>query len=75
MVDCADHVGMGGRELVGDGRRSIARAVVDRDDLEGVGQGRQDGERLLDQPGQVGLLVVSREEVRQPRNALAHEAA
>src|SRR2546422_639787 len=56
-------------ELVGDGRRRVAAAVVDDDDLPPVGECRQRRERLVDERPQVGLLVVGRKEVRQPRDA------
>ena len=68
-MDDADDVGVGGGEGVRDARRAVAGAVVDRDDLEHVGQGRQRLERLGDQALEVGLLVVGREEVRQAREA------
>ena len=45
------------------------RAVVDRDDLERLGERRQGRQRLVDQALEVGLLVVGREEVRQPGDA------
>ena len=53
------------RELVGERLRAVARAVVDGDDLERLGDGRQALERLLDEALDVRLLVVGREEVRQ----------
>ena len=47
----------------------VARAVVDDDDLERLGERRQRLERLLDEPLEVRLLVVGREEVGQPGDA------
>ena len=68
VVDDADEIGVRRCQFVGDGPGPVARTVVDRDDLEGV---RQPGQRLslLDEAGEVGLLVVRREEVRQARRA------
>ena len=54
---------------VGDRRGPVARAVVDGDDLERLGERRQDRQRLLDEALEVGLLVVGREEVRQAGDA------
>ena len=42
VVDGADDARMGGGQLVGDLAGAVARAVVDGDDLERLGQGRQD---------------------------------
>ena len=69
MVDGPDDVGVARRERVSDGRRRVLRAVVDGDDLERVGEGRQGLERLGDERLEVRLLVVCREEVRQARDA------
>ena len=69
VVDGADDAGVGGGQRVGDGRGGVARAVIDGDDLERVGEGRQRLERLLDEALEVGLLVVGREEVGQARDA------
>ena len=59
-------------ELVCDRPGGVARAIVDDDDLEGLCQPRQRLEGLVDQPAQVGLLVVGREEVRQSGDPLRH---
>ena len=69
VVDGPDDARMRSREFVGDGRRPVAGAVVDGDDLERVGEAGQDGEGFLDEALQVGLLVVGGEEVRQARDA------
>ena len=69
VVDRPDDAGVGRRQRVGEGRRAVLRAVVDRDDLERVGEGRQRLERLLHEALEVGLLVVGREEVGQARDA------
>ena len=50
-------------------RRRVARAVVDDDDLERLGERGQRLERLVDQRLDVRLLVVGGEEVRQARDA------
>jgi hypothetical protein len=60
---------VGGGQLVGDGCCPVLRAVVDDDDLELLGEGRQGGEGLLDEAAQVGLLVVRREEVGEGGDA------
>ena len=65
VVDDAEDVRMLGRQLVGDGRRPVARAVVHGDDLELLGQRRQRRQRLVDQGLEVGLFVVGREEEGQ----------
>ena len=67
VVDDADDVGVGGGEGVGERRGAVLGAVIDRDDLEGVGEGRERLERLVDEALEVGLLVVRREEVREAR--------
>ena len=54
---------------VSDRRRRVLRAVVDGDDLERVGQGRQRLERLADESLEVRLFVVGREEVGQARDS------
>ena len=41
MVYDANDVGVRRRERIRDRRRSVARAVIDRDDLEDLGQGRK----------------------------------
>ena len=64
MVDRA-HLGMGGREVVGEPRRVVLRAVVDDDDLEPVGQAGQRLERLGHQAAEIRRFVVGGEEVRQ----------
>ena len=53
MVDGPDDVRVRRRQLVGDRRRRVARAVVDDDDLERLGERRQRLERLLDEPREV----------------------
>ena len=75
VVDDADEIGVRGGQLVGDRPRPIAGTVVDGDDLEGVRQPGQRLQRLLDEPGEVGLLVVGREEVREARDARGHVAS
>jgi hypothetical protein len=67
VMDGPDDARMGLGQAVRDRRRGVTRTVVDGDDLELIGQGRQGDERLLDQRLEVRLLVVGREEVRQPR--------
>ena len=62
-------------EPVGDGRGRVARAVVDDDDLERPGDRRQALERLAHERLEVRLLVVGREEVREPVDRLAAGAA
>ncbi len=69
VVDGAHDVRMAGGEVVGDRRGRVARPVVDRDDLERLGEQRQGRQRLVDQALEVRLLVVGREEVRQPGDA------
>ena len=65
MVDHAHDVGVRDGQGVSDGRGSVARAVIDGDDLERVSQGRQSLQRLGHEPADVGFLVVRREEVRK----------
>jgi hypothetical protein len=61
-------------QLVGDDLGPVPRSVVDDDDLERLGEGRKDPERLLDESRDVGLLVVGREEVGEPRHARRRSA-
>ena len=70
MADQPDDVRVPLGERLGDAGRGVARAVVDGDDLERLGQARQGGQRLLDQALEVGFLVVRREEVGEPRDAV-----
>ena len=65
VVDGADDVRMGGRELVGDLGGPVLRAVVDGDDLELVGEGRQGRQGFRDEGLEVGLFVVRGEEVAE----------
>ena len=65
MVDRADDTGVGGGQPSASSAVAVARAVVDDDDLERLGERRQGVERLGDQRLDVGLLVVGREEVGQ----------
>ena len=68
MVDGPDDVRVRGRQPSAMPAVRSRRAVVDDDDLERLGEPRQGLERLLDEPLEVRLLVVGREEVRQPRH-------
>jgi len=65
VVDYPEHVGVLAGELVGDGRRTVARAVVDGDNLELLGQLGEGAQGLIDQSLKIGLLVVSGEEERE----------
>ncbi len=74
MVDGTD-LRMHRRELVGDSRRLVLRAVVDDDDLEGVGDRREHLERFVNEAADVGLFVVGRKEVGQASQTLGHGRA
>ncbi len=56
------YLGMARGELIGQTWRGVLAAVVDGNDLELVGQSRQDLERLGDERLDVLCLVVRREE-------------
>ncbi len=75
MVDGPDDTRMGGRKLVRDRPRRIARAVVDDHDLERLRDRRQRLERLVDEAAHVGLLVVGRKEVREVGQPIRHGRA
>ena len=72
VVDGPDDAGVRRGQLVGDRAGRVARPVVHDDDLEHLGERRQGLERLRDELADVGLLVMGREEVGQPRDALGH---
>ena len=63
VVDDPHDVGMGFGEPVRQLGGPVATAVVDRDDLEGLGERRQDLQRLGDEGLDVLRLVVGGEEV------------
>jgi hypothetical protein len=66
MVDGSHDTRMPVRELVGDLGGSVARPVVDGDDLERLGNPGQRREGLVDETLEIRLLVVGRKEVRKP---------
>lgn len=57
---------IGGRDLLDRFRRAIAAPVVDDDHLDGIGELRRDAAGGLDAGGDVGLLVIGREDDRDP---------
>ncbi len=65
MVDRPHDARLVGREAVGDRGRGVARAVVDDDDLECLGQAGERGQRFRHELLGVRRLVVGREEVRE----------
>jgi hypothetical protein len=69
VVDGAHDARVGGGQLIGEGLGPIARAIVDGDDLERLGDAREAVEGFGDEPLDVGLLVVGRKEVRQARDS------
>ena len=70
VVDDPDDARVLGGEPVRDLAGAVLRAVVHGDDLERLRDRRERLERLGDQPLEVGLLVVGREEVAQARHPL-----
>ena len=70
VVDSTNHTGMLGGEPVRDGARAIGAAIVDRDDLESLGQDGQLLQRLCDELLDVLGLIVGREEVAQAIDAV-----
>src|SRR5688500_10162374 len=75
MVGRPDEARLRSGQAGGDRRGVVPRAIVDDDDLPGLREGRQGCERLLDEAPQIRLLVVGREEIREPGNPLRHLAA
>ena len=69
MVDGAHDTGVGGGQFVRERLGPVPRAVVDRDDLERLGDGREGVEGFGDESLDVGFLVVGREEVGEARDA------
>ena len=77
MVDDANEIWLLSGEPIGDGRRLIARPVVDDHDLEALGQPGQLEQGLTDQRPQVRLFVVRRKEIgelRNPASILGHRS-